>query len=64
MIARLRGQPVKVRQVKPEFPVKLEAVIHQALAMDPAQRFSSMAEMAQALEGAQSPGLLGRLFRR
>jgi serine/threonine-protein kinase len=64
MIARLRGQPVKLRQVKPDFPAKLEAIIHQALAMDPAQRFASMAEMAQALESAHSPGLLGRIFGR
>ena len=64
MIARLRGQPVRLRQVKPDFPAKVEAVIHQALAMDPAQRFVSMEEMAHALEGAHSPGLLGRIFGR
>jgi eukaryotic-like serine/threonine-protein kinase len=64
MIARLRGQPVKLRTVKPDFPAKVEAVIHQALAMDPAQRFGSMAEMARALEAAHSPGLLGRIFGR
>jgi len=64
MIARLRGHPVKLRQVKPDFPAKVEAVIHQALAMDPAQRFGSMEEMARALEAAHSPGLLGRIFGR
>jgi eukaryotic-like serine/threonine-protein kinase len=64
MIARLRGQPVRLRQVRADFPAKVEAVIHQALAMDPAQRFGSMAEMAQALEAAHSPGLLGRIFGR
>jgi eukaryotic-like serine/threonine-protein kinase len=64
MIARLRGQPVRLRQVKPDFPAKVEAVIHQALAMDPAQRFASMEEMAHALEAAHSPGLLGRIFGR
>ena len=64
MIARLRGQPVRLRQVKPDFPAKVEAVIHQALAMDPAQRFASMEEMARALEAAHSPGLLGRIFGR
>ena len=64
MIARLRGQPVRLRQVKPDFPAKVEAVVHQALAMDPAQRFASMADMAQALESAHSPGLLGRIFGR
>jgi eukaryotic-like serine/threonine-protein kinase len=64
MIARLRGQPVRLRTVRADFPARVEAVIHQALAMDPAQRFASMTEMAQALEGAHSPGLLGRLFGR
>jgi hypothetical protein len=64
MIARLRGQPVKLRQVKPDFPAKVEGIIHQALAMDPGQRFSSMAEMAHALEAAHSPGLLGKIFGR
>jgi serine/threonine-protein kinase len=64
MIARLRGQPVRLRQVKPDFPPRVEAIIHQALAMDPAQRFGTMAEMGQALEAAHSPGLLGRLFGR
>ena len=64
MIARLRGHPVKLRQVKPDFPAKVEAVIHQALAMDAAQRFGSMEEMARALEAAHSPGLLGRIFGR
>ena len=63
MIARLRGQPVRLRQVKADFPAKVEAVIPQALAMDPGQRFGSMTEMAQALEAAHSPGLLADLRR-
>jgi serine/threonine-protein kinase len=64
MIARLRGQPLRLREVKPDFPPKLEAVIHRALAMDPADRFGSMTEMALALEAVHSPGILGRLFKR
>jgi eukaryotic-like serine/threonine-protein kinase len=64
MIARLRGQPVRLRQIKPDFPAKVEAVINQALAMEPAQRFGNMTEMAQAFEAAHSPGLLGRIFGR
>ena len=31
MIARLRGQPMKLRDVKPDFPPKVEAVIRRAL---------------------------------
>jgi eukaryotic-like serine/threonine-protein kinase len=64
MIARLRGQPTRLREIKPEFPPKVEAVITRALAMDPSDRFGSMAEMAAAFEAAHTPGLLGRIFRR
>jgi eukaryotic-like serine/threonine-protein kinase len=64
MIARLRGQPLKLREVKPDFPPRVEAVISRALGMDPADRYGSMTEMALALEAAHSPGLLGKIFRR
>jgi serine/threonine protein kinase len=64
MIARLRGQPIKLRDVKKDFPPKVEAVIHRALSMDAADRFVSMAEMALALEAAHSPNILGRIFGR
>jgi eukaryotic-like serine/threonine-protein kinase len=64
MIARLRGAPLPLREVKPELSAKLEAVISKALAVDPAQRFQSMAELAHAFEAAGNPGVLGRLFRR
>ncbi|MBA3316910.1 MAG: serine/threonine protein kinase [Gemmatimonadales bacterium] len=64
MIARLRGHPLKLREVKPDFPPKVEAVISRALAMDPGERYLSMSEMAMAFEAAHSPGLLGRLFKR
>jgi serine/threonine-protein kinase len=64
MIARLRGQPLKLREVRPDFPPKVEAVITRALAMDPGERYGSMTELALAFEAAHSPGLLGRIFRR
>ena len=64
MIARLRGSPTALRQVKPELPAKLEAVISRALVMDPAGRFASMSEMAHALEGVLATGVFGRFFRR
>jgi serine/threonine protein kinase len=64
MIARLRGAPAKLRDVRPELPVKLEAVLLKALAIDPAERFASMDEMAHALDAAVSTGMLSRLFRR
>ena len=64
MIARLRGQPLKLRDVKPEFPAKVEAVIGRALALNPGDRFASMTELALALEAAHSPSFLGRIFGR
>ena len=64
MIARLRGAPAKLRDVRPELPAKLEAVLLKALAIDPAQRFGSMDEMAHALDAAVVGGMLSRLFRR
>jgi serine/threonine-protein kinase len=64
MIARLRGSPQALRDVRPELPAKLESVIAKSLAMDPAARYGSMTEMAQALEGVVSTGMFGRLFRR
>ena len=64
MIARLRGQPLKLREVKPDFPPRVEAVISRALAMDPSDRYGSMTELALALEAAHTPGLLGRIFKR
>lgn len=64
MIARLRGQPLKLREVKPDFPAKVEVALNRALAMDAAERYGSMTEFALALEAAHAPGLLGRIFKR
>jgi serine/threonine-protein kinase len=64
MIARLRGSPAKLRDLKPELPSKLEAVILRCLAIDPAERHQNMEELAYAFEGVASTGLIGRFFRR
>ncbi|MGH7508923.1 MAG: serine/threonine-protein kinase [Gemmatimonadales bacterium] len=64
MIARLRGAPLPLRQVRADLPAKLEAVITRALSVNPQDRYGSMAELERALEAAASPGVLGRLFRR
>jgi len=64
MIARLRGSPQALREVRPELPAKLEGVISRALMMDPAQRYGSMTEMAHALEAVFSTGMFGRFFKR
>jgi serine/threonine protein kinase len=64
MIARLRGSPAKLRDLRPELPVKLDAVITRCLAIDPAERYQSMDELAHAFEGVVATGVFGRLFRR
>ena len=64
MIARLRGAPLRLRDAKPDLPAKLEVVITKALSVNPAERYGSMNEMAQALESVLTPGVLDRLFRR
>jgi serine/threonine-protein kinase len=64
MIARLRGAPLQLREVKADLPAKLEAVIAKALSVNPAERYSSMAELAFAFEASTNSGVLGRLFRR
>jgi eukaryotic-like serine/threonine-protein kinase len=64
MIARLRGSPVKMRDVRPELPAKLEAIILRCLDISPAERFQSMDELAHAFESVVATGVFGRLFRR
>jgi serine/threonine-protein kinase len=64
MIARLRGAPLQLRDVKADLPAKLETVITKALSVNPADRYGSMAELAHAFESSVSTGVLGRLFKR
>jgi serine/threonine-protein kinase len=64
MIARLRGAPLQLREVKADLPAKLEAVINKALAVNPADRHGSMAELGHAFDACQSTSLLGRFFGR
>jgi serine/threonine-protein kinase len=64
MIARLRGAPLRLRDAKSDLPAKLEVVIGKALAVNPADRYATMGEMAQAFDSAVTTGMLGRLFRR
>jgi hypothetical protein len=55
MIARLRGQPVKLRQVRPDLPESLERTLARALDSKPEGRFDTALELAEAL-GASTPG--------
>jgi eukaryotic-like serine/threonine-protein kinase len=64
MIARLRGAPMPLREVRDNLPTKLEAVIAKALSTDPAERFSSMNELGHAFQSVLGTGMIGRLFGR
>jgi eukaryotic-like serine/threonine-protein kinase len=72
MMARLRGGPVPLRELRPdlEFPDAVQAVIDKALHRSPDDRYTSAPEFAAALAAAQASGprrpdgLLARLFRR
>ena len=64
MIARLRGKPTLLREVKPDLPGRLEQVLNKAMALDPGDRFSSMGAFAEAIEGAEESGVFARLFRK
>ena len=58
LIAVLTEEPRPPHDVNPEFPDEAAAVIGQALARDPADRFQSAAEMLEALR--QLPGFARR----
>jgi len=75
MIARLRGEPTPIRQVRPDLviPEAVERVIDRALHRDPEQRFQTALDFAAAFAAAADPrppaagggeGWLGRWFGR
>ena len=64
MMARLRGRPRAARSVRPDLPVRLEAVLTRSLALSPARRYQSMRDFADELGTAAEKGFLRRLFRR
>jgi serine/threonine-protein kinase len=49
MIARLRGKPIPVRSVLPDFPKKLETVIMKSLESEPDNRYATALEFGKAL---------------
>jgi serine/threonine protein kinase/Tfp pilus assembly protein PilZ len=52
MLAHVQSPPVAPRELAPHIPPKLETVILKALEKDPEQRFSTIEEMAAALNHA------------
>ena len=47
-LARLKQEPLRLRDLRAELPATLETVIGRALAREPADRFQSMAELSAA----------------
>jgi serine/threonine-protein kinase len=64
MIARLKGKPKLLREVKQDLPARLETVLGKAMALDPGDRYPSMQGFAEALEGAEESGVFAKLFRK
>jgi serine/threonine-protein kinase len=64
MIARLRGKPKTLREIKPDLPQRLEQVLSKAMALDAADRWPSMTAFAEALEGAEESGVFAKLFKK
>ncbi|HEU4699105.1 MAG TPA: serine/threonine-protein kinase [Gemmatimonadales bacterium] len=64
MLARLRGQPASLRQLRPDLPARLDAAIMKAMSMQPDDRYGSMEQFAHALEHSLTTGVFARLFGR
>jgi serine/threonine protein kinase len=70
MIARLRGNPTPIRQLRPELPASLEKAISRALETNPDNRFATTLDFANALSdgdggsGSGGGGLFGKLKER
>src|SRR4029077_17407942 len=68
MIARLRGTPTPLRQLRPDLPEYLEKSLARAMEASPDNRYSTAMEFADALSGEEPAGgggggLLGKFFR-
>ncbi len=68
MIARLRSQPVPIRQHRPDVPEPVERALTKALQTNPDDRFMTAIEFGDALTGggsgssaASSGGFLSKL---
>jgi serine/threonine-protein kinase len=64
MMARLRGLPRRLRELRPDLPARLETVVARALELAPEDRYQSMDDLAIALERVDGGSRLARWFRR
>ncbi len=58
VLARLEKEPPRVRELRPDVPAELSAVVARMLAKDPARRYQTPAEVAQALAPFCKPGTM------
>ena len=63
MIARLRSQPIAIRQYRPDVPETVEKALTKALQTNPDDRFTTAIEFGDALTGGatESSGFFGKL---
>ncbi len=61
MIARLRGSPTPLRQVRPDLPAPLEAALMKSLEANPDNRYATALEFGHALVDAVDDGDRERL---
>ena len=59
MIARLRGQPTPLRQLRPELPASLEKALTKTLETNPDARYNTALELAEALAVVATEGGAG-----
>jgi len=62
MIARLRGQPTPIRQLRADTPPAVEKALTKALQTNPDDRYTTAVEFAEALTAGESLGGGGGLF--
>ena len=61
MIARLRGQPLKLRQLRADAPEGLEKALSRAMESSPDGRYNTALEFANALASSSEGGFLAKL---
>jgi eukaryotic-like serine/threonine-protein kinase len=61
MIARLRGHPLKLRQLRPEASEGLERALARAMEANPDARYNTALEFAAALTASKEGGFLSRM---
>ena len=61
MIARLRDQPLPLRQLRPDLPANLDKALGRALQANPDARYTTALDFADALTATHDGGLFSKL---